>query len=151
MQMYMRISYKSEYTADFFSGRDPFHGVPFIVSLVVLHFAFNNNTKVALCTIAKKTRVTTVKDTQTDLNILVMRLAERAGYQCSTVTQSCLVLLWRKENCCPYASNNTCHSAWLKKGSNYKRKPLRLRVYSANKGCRNPPKYDIGVRVVPKT
>ena len=61
----------------FFSGRDPFHGVPFIVSLVVLHFAFNN-TKVALCTIAKKTRVTTVKDTQTDLNILVMREAINA-------------------------------------------------------------------------
>ena len=76
----------------------------------VLHFAFNN-TKVALCTIAKKTRVTTVKDTQTDLNILVMRLTERPSYQCSTVTQSCLVLLWRKENCCPYASNNTCHNS----------------------------------------
>ena len=84
---------------------------------MVLHFALNN-TKV--CTIAKKTRVTTVKDTQTDLNILVMRLAERAGYQCSTVTQSCLVLLWRKENCCPYASNITCHSEWLKKRATIK-------------------------------
>ena len=145
MQMYLCEYHTSQNTQQiFFSGRDPFHGVPFIVSLMVLHFAFNNT---KLCTIAKKTRVTTVKDTQTDLNILVMR----EGYQCSTVTQSCLVLLWRKENCCPYASNNTCHSAWLKKGSNYKRKPLRLRVYSAKKGCRNPPKYDIGVRVVPKT
>ena len=74
MQMYMCEYHTSQNTQQiFFSGRDPFHGVPFIVSLMVLHFAFNN-TKV--CTIAKKTRVTTVKDTQTDLNILVMRLAE---------------------------------------------------------------------------
>ena len=78
MQMYMREYHTSQNTQQiFFSGRDPFHGVPFIVYLVVLHFAFNN-TKVALCTIAKKTRVTTVKDTQTDLNILVMREAINA-------------------------------------------------------------------------
>ena len=89
--------------------------------------AFCNNTKVALCTIAKKTRVTTVKDTQTDLNILVMREGQPSMLDSYTKLSGAFV---EKRKLLPICIQYYMPFSMAQKESNYKRKPLRLGVYS---------------------